>query len=251
MGQGGSTPANVQLPPEMAGTSLPRRLTATHKKSWTKIMVQLRDPDSESIYIFTWPAGWYGKMTMHSGLSSRSSSSSSDHAPPLAAVQATGRLRQDFAITLPALPPHEHEQRTEILRYSATFTREIFWFAMRIGDGPGQRVERFEWRHSRGVEVRSVEGGSRWGWKLVRMGPGSDKAVGETESQAESSSEVVAVWADPGSLSLSRVGEFELKGSGATGELGQLWSLMAVVSCMCIWQMRMQRNAAAAVAVSA
>jgi hypothetical protein len=52
--------------------------------------------------------------------------------------------------------------------------------------------------------------------------------------------EVVAVWANPGTLSFSKLGHFEFRGSGAIGELGTLWSIMAVMSCMCIWQKSMQ-----------
>jgi hypothetical protein len=59
--------------------------------------------------------------------------------------------------------------------------------------------------------------------------------------------EVVAVWANAGVITLSKVGMLEFRGSGATGELGLAWSVMAAVSAMCIWQRSMQTNITAGV----
>jgi hypothetical protein len=38
------------------------------------------------------------------------------------------------------------------------------------------------------------------------------------------------------------MGDLEYRGTGATGELGQLWSIMAAVTCMCIWQKSKQKS---------
>jgi hypothetical protein len=56
--------------------------------------------------------------------------------------------------------------------------------------------------------------------------------------------EVVAVWAHAGTLKTARskMGDLEYRGTGATGELGQLWSIMAAVTYMCIWQKSKQES---------
>lgn len=255
MGHGGSKLASTHMPAEMATQGFPRRFAATHKKSLTRIMALLSDPDHPDgpAYAVSWAAGWYGNMTFHSG-------PTKDH-EPLATARSAGKLGSDFNVTLPAASPAQ-EQRTEILRYSPSFKRETWWFAMQIGTGPHAHVERFEWRRSRGAEVKGVEGGSGWGWKLVRMGSDASRGEGlpadgedwdddsRPDGRTSDGKEVVAVWADAG-MSLSRMGALEYRGSGATGELGLPWSIMAAVTCMCIWQLRQQRNLTVATSAAA
>ena len=61
----------------------------------------------------------------------------------------------------------------------------------------------------------------------------------------------MAVWAKTGCwTSLHDVGEFAFHGSGASGELGQRFAVMAVMTALCIWQKAM-RDQATAGAVSA
>jgi hypothetical protein len=235
MGHTTSKPTPVHLPAFLATQPLPRRFAATHKASLTRITALLSDPDnpSGSSYAVSWPAGWYGSMTFHGGPTKDDE--------PLATAKYGGKWGCDFYITLPTLPGSPQEERTEILRYEGSLRSEKWWFAMQIGSGADARAERFEWRRSHGAAVKEVEGGSGWGWKLVRIMNKRDQVGDDGDGE-----EVVAVWADAG-LSLSRMGAFEYRGSGATGELGLLWSIMAVVTCMCVWQMRQQRNTTAAV----
>ena len=76
----------------------------------------------------------------------------------------------------------------------------------------------------------------------------ADSAHGSEESAED---EIVAVWAKTGCwTSLHDVGEFAFLGSGASGELGQRFAVMAVMTALCIWQKAM-RDQATAGAVSA
>lgn len=150
-------------------------------------------------------------------------------------------------------------------------------FALPVGvDG---EVETFEWRRSRGSEIKQL--GASWrGWKLVRLGGGrseqSDassyqfqdaddeslprystedekhqRADSAHESEDSGENEIVAVWAKTGCwTSLHDVGEFAFHGTGASGELGQRFAVMAVMTALCIWQKAM-RDQATAGAVSA
>lgn len=254
MGQSSSKAAPQILPPELANSGFPRRFVATYIKSWTKITVLLSEPGESDApaYALTMDQGWYGDMTLHGG-------PSKEHAP-VASVKPAGKLRQDFSIMLPAVPPHG-QPRTEILRNPISLKRDMFWFAMEVGEGQDRHVERYEWRRSHGSEVKSLAGGSRWGFKLVRVGgdnnnnntksPSHVKGPdGRADGVASDGNEVVAVWVDASILKPSTVGEFELRGSGATGELGQLWTIMAAMSCMCIWQREMQGAVTAGLAAS-
>ena len=70
-------------------------------------------------------------------------------------------------------------------------------------------------------------------------------------SEESAEDEIVAVWAKTGCwTSLHDVGEFAFLGSGASGELGQRFAVMAVMTALCIWQKAM-RDQATAGAVSA
>ncbi|KAK0642172.1 hypothetical protein B0T16DRAFT_421129 [Cercophora newfieldiana] len=257
MGHANSKPTTpLEIPAELTTQgAFPHRLKATYQKSLSKIIALLSDPDDPygPSYTLSWGSGWkdYGDLTVHSGPTSEF--------PPLALARTTGKLGSEFHVTLPALLPYRPEQHVEMARYVPSLKHETWWFATRIGqrDGDPGRVERFEWRRSRGTEVKGVEGGSGSGWKLVRMGSDNERSVGSRASKEGSGGEggtvdgytsdgkeVVAVWADAGGLTLSRVGAFEFRGSGATGELGLLWSVMAVVTCMSIWHLILQRNLA-------
>lgn len=123
------------------------------------------------------------------------------------------------------------------MREDISWTTEKYWYAMEINGG----IERFEWRHSHGDEVKKV-GRSKWGWKLVRMN--SDLAEGQV-ARTSDGKEVVAVWA-PAAKSLTKRGEFQfLDGSSGEG-LGDLWRLMAIFSLLCIVQKEMQASRRAA-----
>lgn len=91
------------------------------------------------------------------------------------------------------------------------------------------RAERFEWRTSRGEEMKRL--GSRCsGWKLVRMDNPNSKHE-----------EVVAVYSvDIYTPKLS--GRFEFLGSGATDELGREWAIMAVVTALSLGQKKREMS---------
>jgi hypothetical protein len=235
---------NPKAPPEIAAIGFPHRLVAGITGDWPHVSYSLRDYHSDQrSYELSFDNGWRGNMTLHGG--------PSKYHPPLANVERAGEMHEYFSITLPALPPYE--QRTEILRCPASRKQPWYWFAMEIGDGPHRRVERFEWRRSRGSEVRSIADKSRWGyggWKLLRMGDESNdggdhaKSGMRVDGYSSDQKEVVAVWAHAGTLKTARskMGDLEYRGTGATGELGQLWSIMAAVTYMCIWQKSKQES---------
>ncbi|KEY72678.1 hypothetical protein S7711_10224 [Stachybotrys chartarum IBT 7711] len=123
-------------------------------------------------------------------------------------------------------------------------------FEMPIGDGT---LERFEWRSSRGEQVREVSGGFNFGWKLVRL-DGPPAQPGSGKNYTSEGQEVVAVGAHP--RLFHKRPQFSLLGSGARGELGETFEIVALMGFLRLYELSMQQsaingNAAAAASTSA
>ncbi|KAH7251857.1 hypothetical protein BKA59DRAFT_473069 [Fusarium tricinctum] len=269
MGNSDSKLYNTQLSSEGIEKGIPTAIRISYQSSWKKyacfarVNLEAGAPNAEPMYIISLPKGLYGDITLHSGTSNES--------PPLATSYRLKQYRDDYQITLPSFSGHGVHQET-LRRPKGLKGR--FWFGCLVGDGTEQRVERFEWRRSRGAEVRSVGQSSWGGYKLVRLGStdtthtkeedytSSEEDLPEGGSSSSSSSnhsegytsdgkEIVAVWGNASCWkTMSGVGEFQFRGSGATGELGNMWALMAVMSCMSIWQKVQRDNATAGTSAS-
>lgn len=248
--------------------SIPTALKASYNSSWSKLLCSSSKTihlspspsypanQSQETLKVSLPGGFYGSLIL-------------DYASKSAALlaRASPEGRRGYDVLLPGSIVAEGLRRQ---------SRKNKWsFALPMGiDG---EVEVFEWRRSRGAEIKQL--GASWrGWKLVRMGSGgreqhhaaqyhekddeslpryssedekhgrADSAHGSEESGED---EIVAVWAKTGCwTSLHDVGEFAFLGSGASGELGQRFAVMAVMTALCIWQKAM-RDQATAGAVSA
>lgn len=231
--------SDSKIPQLSAETAIERRLptalTAVYEKHITKIICLLSESDArQASFTISLPYGWWGHMIFYDG--------PSDQHPVLVTTKDESKMGNKLSVMLPASPKEGVESRPELVKWQTLSGKERYWFGLEVGHGAQRHLQRFEWRHSHGAEVHNL-GGSKWGWKLVRLGPqaGSDDGkASSTEALASDGGEIVAVWADAKGLSMTRIGEFRLMGSGATGELGQSFSLMALVSCMIIWQTTMR-----------
>ncbi|KAJ5608753.1 hypothetical protein N7528_009320 [Penicillium herquei] len=112
----------------------------------------------------------------------------------------------------------------------------------------GTQEERFDWRSSRGNEVDKIATG--WdtdGWKLVRVngpnrgrgGPRNQRDFGFTSDGLE----IVAVVAHNSSSCMAKSLRLAFMGTGLTGELGEVWEIMAVVSALQLWYWQAQEAA--------
>ncbi|KAF5020051.1 hypothetical protein F66182_7932 [Fusarium sp. NRRL 66182] len=230
----------AEMSPQIAQRGIPPVLCASYKKGFSaKILVNIGEPDRQPIYSISLPLGWYGKMLLHDGPDADS--------PVLAGADAEGKWRTDYGILLPSVPGVEAPQGREILRRKGKM-HERYWFGMQVGQGHSRHVERFEWRRSHGSEVKRM-GEAKYGWKFVRLGHGAEEpGDGNPNDEPDRGDgftrdgfEVVAVWAGSGDWkSMSKIGTFQLCGSGASGELGPQWQLMALMTCMCFWQKTMR-----------
>ncbi|KAF5693954.1 hypothetical protein FDENT_1646 [Fusarium denticulatum] len=254
MGHSNSTLHLHELSAAGIEKGIPPIIHVKYESGWSKFFgsssgmdLFLDGPNGEPMYLLDFEKGLHGDIILHSGPSADS--------PKLAVSGRDSKLDTECLIRLPSLSGNA--PRDEFLYWNSEL-RTRFWFDIQVGHGPDQRVEGFEWRRSRGPEVKSVGQSRRSGLKLVRLGSTNTKEKyssseeglhdGSTKEQgygySSDGKEVVAVWANTSSFSsYSGVGEFQFRGSGATGELGQLWALMAVMSCMSIWQ-KARRDAA-------
>jgi hypothetical protein len=247
--------------------NIPLALKASYNSSWSKLLcsgpktIHLSpspshpndtSTQSQTSFKVSLPRGYYGNIILDYA---------SKITSPLA--RATPEGRRGYDIFLPG------SSEAESLRRQSRKNRWVF--ALPVGfDG---EVEMFEWRRSRGNEVKQL-GASRRGWKLVRLGSSnreqyrsdeddeslpsysSEDGKGERADSAVASGaigddEVVAVWARTGCLtSLHDVGEFAFVGSGAGGELGQRFAVMAVMTALCIWQKAVRDEATAGAVTS-
>jgi len=128
-------------------------------------------------------------------------------------------------------------------------------FRIEVG-GVGSPVrEEFEWRAFKGksdVEypeggfrlLRSVAGGSGGSGQVATPSVGDMKGEGSASGAEEGTHhETVAVLEWAKKLAMKHGFKLELKGSGASGELGERWRLMVVVTALRIWNLRVSGRA--------
>lgn len=128
-----------------------------------------------------------------------------------------------------------------------------FTFIVDVPDGKGGLAEEtFEWRTSRGKEVRDLDK-YHVGWKLVRCGKEEPLAPHPSSSSSSSSSpasshrnrprgissdgkQVLAAFVTEFTWSTQRDVKFQFVGRGSSGELGPLWAIMTVATACRIHQ---------------
>jgi hypothetical protein len=235
--------AAADRPPAARVGQMPVAFNLYYKMSMRLQLMHLGEHKSDPQYAVTFHTGFSGKpnIILHAS------------PDPNAAALATSDDKgiSDSKVTLPAdgqfleltVPFKSHR---EGVHYTFTFEAEV-------GDLKPQ-IETFEWRSSRGEEVRVArKHGS--GWKLVRIARDvgtdvvecSDRASGATRDGKE----VVAVYSS-NMRTFTKVCAFQFMGSGATGELGPRFPLLAVMTALRIIKINLDAaNQGAAVAAAA
>ncbi|KAI1380548.1 hypothetical protein F4677DRAFT_441861 [Hypoxylon crocopeplum] len=147
-----------------------------------------------------------------------------------------------IVIPPPMGSPAEHNGTRVVLQKYTEWNKPRHMFSMVVGPRPWRKTETFEWRRSSGGKVRQLDGCTT-GWKLVRVhnevSPIRDDPARRAQQQEDLTSdnkEVVAVfsvnesWFPSGKALM-----FRLHGSGATGELGGDFALVALLSAFKVW----------------
>lgn len=190
------------------GSMFPHTISAKIIHSLTKRNVKLCSEDGKALYAVSFHAR-RPQIILHNGPSTSG---------PELATAAEGRVWKsgsDSTVILPPLPGFPAPAHERL--YGKDGVVSSTWcFDVDVGGG---RREGFEWRSSKGAETTA--GGRGFmdsGHKLVRIHHGRE--------------EVVAVWVEEGGMSMSKVGKLQFLGSGLTGELGDRWRMMVVISAM-------------------
>lgn len=216
----GSSKSKVQAatgPPQHV--DIPQTCYLYYSKAKLSLQFNICDEDSKPVCLVTVPAGWAGDMFIHGGLSKTDA--------PLSKAELARGVHTKITIypTNASLQPITEEMR---FHRNGWLGAQIFTISIKEGELP----ERFEWRGSKGDDVKSL-GETSTGHKLVRLGKDD---------------EVVAVWA-PAKLSLNmyKAAKFKFLNSGATGELSDDWAKMAITTFVRMYQNEMQAATTAAV----
>ncbi|KAK7977645.1 hypothetical protein PG996_003699 [Apiospora saccharicola] len=248
-------------------------------KSGRSLVYDLGERDSEPLYTLTIHSGISGNpsLVLHNGPDPgapalASADKEPGQEPKSFSHKFTGKAS---LITLPALPNFGRPTTEEPLENHVTLSGAGYAFSLEVQRGALNAItgaddgiaaaaaadgrteqdkreddeaanqwtrERFEWRKSRGNEVKQLDKINS-GWKLVRIHSEADGVGGTRRARDAGASsdgkEVVAVFAEVSGWSTSsEVVKFRFLGSGATGEMGPRWSLMAVVTALRVWDLQ-------------
>jgi hypothetical protein len=102
--------------------------------------------------------------------------------------------------------------------------------------GQNAHSERFEWRKTSGEEVKELNA-DRGGWKLVRMADGSPIQGERPEGLTSDGFEIVAVAAFNVTKSLTKGMKFAFVGRGTTGEFGETWEAIVVLTFLQLYEL--------------
>ncbi|KAH7037343.1 uncharacterized protein B0I36DRAFT_313828 [Microdochium trichocladiopsis] len=193
-------------------------------------------------------SGW---TTKKPGLTIFDGPNSSDY-PMLTGATRASMFGRKYDISLPPLANSGSSEYTkETISIGTSWSRQVHKFTIEVESGPkGEtRREDFEWRSTRGDEVREL--GSKWlrGWKLVRLsseafrGPGGERHARD-EGTTSDGKEIVAVWAHNSSWSMTKAFKFRFRGSALAGELGERFDLMALMTGLNMWHQEVAASAA-------
>ena len=141
------------------------------------------------------------------------------------------------AIMLPSLDLEVNPRGlvTEVMHASTTTNHEhvvAFRFSVEVGIKKSEREE-FEWR-----KVRSDGTDTRSRYILLRLPSSSSSSSSSSPQSSANESHQLAELVFANLTSLKHIFTLELKEAGRTGELGERWSLMVVMTALRLWWLR-------------
>ncbi|QPG99914.1 hypothetical protein C2857_002919 [Epichloe festucae Fl1] len=190
----------------------PMSFNLYYKSMKTGLKFVIGEHKDQPSHLVSYPGGYHGDAILYSGAAIDSD--------PLAAVRY-GNMMDTYDTV--RLPPEAlgGEIRKEDIRWRVNKMNVAYSFAVAVGETG--YPEKFEWRSSKTDELKELDQMSR-GWKLVRLNNGE---------------EIVAVWTYA-TWSMTKVAAFRFTGIGAFGELGAVFTTMAVMSFIRHYQRELQ-----------
>ncbi|KAK4040416.1 hypothetical protein C8A01DRAFT_46230 [Parachaetomium inaequale] len=184
------------------------------------------------------PLGTRPGVVLHYGMSSK--------APILAAAGYDSQwsasilsFNSESVILMPSLLPATARTSNFVTEKMPAFVRGgqvVFSFSIEVSHGKEPRREKFEWRKfAKDVDETAKEGG----FKLVRLpSPRSSTKLAD-DTDADAGSEVLALLAWRQLFpKFKHAFTLQLLGRGQSGELGERWSLMVVITALRLWALR-------------
>ncbi|GJC83135.1 hypothetical protein ColLi_05973 [Colletotrichum liriopes] len=115
-------------------------------------------------------------------------------------------------------------------------------FSVSVGGkeaGTEPKVEKFQWRSSRGSEVKQLGKTFSYGWKLVRLSTQATPAAGGSRSErgvgfTSDGHEIVAILAT-NMTSMTKGLKFSYMGEGLKGTFGERWEIVTVLTALWVW----------------
>ncbi|KAL2147144.1 hypothetical protein VTI28DRAFT_574 [Corynascus sepedonium] len=201
---------------------------------------------SDVLYIAQIHFGYTSRCPLHFRRGIYLRNGTSLKAPILAATGEVFRLPLFLFLfdskTSVMLPPLDMEKNprdmvTELLRASITKEQAVaFRFTVEVGTKRIQREE-FEWRKSNGKETGVREKGARYELRPLATTL-SALASSSSSFPPEDGSNILAELTFDNVLSFKHLFTLKLMGAGLTGEMGDRWTLMVVMTALSIHWLR-------------
>ena len=139
-------------------------------------------------------------------------------------VPKAGQFKLHGVVSVPAPPGSQESVASIAFDSTGGIMDPIYQFKATVGSGKSLHLEQFSWRQT-------------GNWKKQKQG---DQRIFELtrNSDRQEASEKVARWQEDTLPAEGRMGSFQLIGSGASGELGGHWKLVAVVSILGLARMQ-------------
>lgn len=239
-----------QVPPQYASSAGGRNILFPEKlvydTAWVSSTSYLGPSKEEPLYAVVTPNRMFG--CFNRGGITLNSTTDKESAPIASVKLEKGSKYRRSLITVAPRPGAADEKQEMVIRmHGCSSSRQEFEVPL----GAGLPTERFEWRSSRGDEVKELSGGFNFGWKLVRLdGPPIVPGTVDTSNGGYSSDgkEIVAVGIQ--ARLLKRNPEFQFLGTGATGQLGETFEIVAIMGFLRLCELASQEAAAGAAGAS-
>ncbi|KAI0386357.1 hypothetical protein F5Y04DRAFT_275965 [Hypomontagnella monticulosa] len=181
-------------------------------------------------------------LTLHKGSSRKGPIIASMELPPRAHSLYEGSIDVPPQISGSGSGEDKKGSGSVFVKHYSDWREAKHVFKMKVGVGKNTWTEEFEWRRSHGPEVQDIDRDQK-GYKLVRLGgakAGSISGDGgprvwRQKGEASDGREVVAAFAASQAVLNTKVFKFKRMRSGATGELGTHFAIVALTSALKIW----------------
>lgn len=209
-----------------------------YQPGWTR-KFQIGTHQDSPVFCVTPHMGWFGKarIKLHADAHKKSAVVAMVKKPVW-----TMHNRNGFKIIFPSSADGGKEKDIVELRSPFSVGQLIQAHRAYQFSAPtaGGRAETFEWRHTHsGQVIGALREGKDDGW----LHTAANRVMGAWELvRLDGREEKVACWADAG-ISMHKKVAFAFLGAGASGQLGERFATLAVITALALWDEEQRQNA--------